>query len=345
MVKKVKFGKIVVVVFITVLIWVWADLALDEELTVSNVNISIAKSTNPSLWVSFNDESSTSIDEIVLKGPASRIADVKRELNDGSLVFEFFLDPEQEKTIAGPGEHSWGLLNFLRQNDQIKQLGLTVESCKPDTLSINVVELIKKALVVKCVDEAQNPVKTAAIEPAHIDMFVPEYWGGEELTAKVQLTRREIDQARLSAVEKTPHIKLASGQIREAAKPVKIKMPQGQDLLTGYTVTAATLGITLSANLQGKYKVEVANLDEVMRAINIRATPDAKRAYEKMPYQVVLEIDDEDAKATEPLRRKLIYNFPDEYLQRDEIQLNQQPVVARFKLIPLTAPAQPGPAE
>jgi hypothetical protein len=56
-----------------------------------------------------------------------------------------------------------------------------------------------------------------------------------------------------------------------------------------------------------------------------------------MPYQVILEIDDEDAKSTEPLRRELIYNFPDEYIRRDEIRLNQQPVTARFELIPLTS--------
>ncbi len=42
MVRKIKYGKILVVVFITVVIWVWADLALDEKLTVSNVNITVA---------------------------------------------------------------------------------------------------------------------------------------------------------------------------------------------------------------------------------------------------------------------------------------------------------------
>jgi hypothetical protein len=62
-----------------------------------------------------------------------------------------------------------------------------------------------------------------------------------------------------------------------------------------------------------------------------------------MPYQVTLEIDDEDATATEPLRRNLIYNFPDEYLRKDEIKLNQQPATARFKLMPLPS-AETSPA-
>jgi len=73
----------------------------------------------------------------------------------------------------------------------------------------------------------------------------------------------------------------------------------------------------------------------VLGAITIRATADAKRAYEQMPYQVILQIDDEDSRSEEPLRRELIYNFPDQYLRTDDIRLNQQPVTARFELTPL----------
>ena len=61
MAKKINYGKVLVVASITVLIWVWADLALDEKLSVSNVNITIAKSSNPNFWVSFGNESSVSI--------------------------------------------------------------------------------------------------------------------------------------------------------------------------------------------------------------------------------------------------------------------------------------------
>jgi hypothetical protein len=340
MVKKVNYGKILVVVFITVLIWVWADLALDEVFSVSSVSIT-AKSTNPGLWVSFGDKASAFIDKMALKGPASRITDVKRKLKDGSLVFEFFLDPGQTETIASPGEYTLPLLTFLRQSDQIKRLGLTVESCEPQTLSVKVVGLVKKPLTIRCVDETQNTIKAAAVEPKQLEMFVPEDWSGEKLIANVQLTRREIDQARLSAVEKTPFIEPAAGQIRELKRTVKITMPPEEDLLADYTITTARLRFSLSPNIQGKYKVVVDNLDEVIRTITIRATADAKRAYEKMPYQVTLEIDDEDAGATEPLRRNLIYNFPDEYLRKDDIRLNQQPVTARFKLIPLPAAETP----
>lgn len=341
--RSINYGKVAVVIFITILIWVWADLALDEEFSVSGAAISVARFTNPALWVSFNDELSISIDKIVLKGPASRIADVKRQLNDGSLVLEFFLDPEQE-AMTGSGGHNLNVLNFLKKSDKIRQLGLTVESCEPETLFVNVVELVKRPLDVRCVDENQNPIKDAIIKPAQVDMFVPADWAGEKLIARVRLTRAEIDQAKLAAIRKLPYIELAAGRTREALKPVRVTTPQEEDTLSDYTITTATLGFSLSANLQGEYKVEVTNPDVVMSAITIRATPEARRAYENMRYQVILEIDDDDAKSAEPLRKGLIYNFPPEYVRKDEIMLNQQPVTARFKLLPPSTGPQPAPA-
>jgi hypothetical protein len=332
---KVKYGKIAIVIFITVLIWVWADLALDERLPISNIPVAVAKTTNPALWVSFSEKSVVSIDNIVLKGPASRIADVKRKFNAGWLTLEFFLDAQQEGMVHA-GEYNLDVLSFLRKSDQIKQLGLTVESCEPGKLTVNIVELVKKSLSVKCFDESRIPLEAESIEPSKVDMLVPENWSGEKLTAEVKLARREIEQARISAVEKTPSIELAAGQRREAATAVKIKMPPAEGTLKTYTITRATLGFTLSANLPGKYKVEITNLNEVISSIAIRATPQAKQAYEGMRYHVILEIDDEDVKSEES-RREVVYNFPPEFVRRGEIVLNQPPVQARFKLTPFSA--------
>ncbi len=335
MVRKINYGKILLVIFLTVLIWVWADLALDEELPVSGAAISVAKSTNPNLWVSFDDdESSVSVDNIVLKGPASKIRDVRRKLNDGSLILRFFLDAEDEGMV-NPDEYLLDVLNFLKQSDQIKEIGLTVESCKPDKLSVNVVKLVKKSLTVKCFDEDGIPLIKAESIPSKVDMFVPKDWAGEALTAKVRLTRSEIEQARVEAVVKKPYIELVADQTREAAGTVEITTPLQEDPRSDYTITAATLGITLSPTLLGEYDVddvEIENLSDVIGGITIRATLEAKRAYEKMRYQVILEIDDEDAMSTELLKRELIYNFPAECVHKGEIELNQQPVIARFKL-------------
>jgi hypothetical protein len=337
---KLNYRKISVVVFLTVLIWVWADLALDEVLPEKLATIVVDEAASPRFWVTLNQASAVDV-RISLSGPPTAIADERRKLKEGKR-FEFDFDAGQEK-MDEPGRYPLPLLPYLQKNKEIKRLGLKVESCEPEKLSVDVVELAKKPLVVTCVDEAQMPVKTASIEPAQVEMYVPVDWPPEKLNAKVLLTQREIAQARLAPLKKLPFIELAPGIKRESTTHVRITTPPQQDQLSDYTITTATLGFTLSANLQGKYKIDVKNLDELIRSITIRATPDAKRAYDEMRYQVILEIDDsyKDIASEEPLRKELIYNFPPEYVRKDEIILNQQPVTARFKLVPVSAETPP----
>jgi hypothetical protein len=343
MIARFRLRKILATIILTVLIWVWADMAQDEELAVANVKISVAKSVNPSLWVTFSGQPSIMLDKIVLKGSARKMADVRQRINDGRFVREFYFDPEHEKTTT-PGDHLLNVARFINGADKILQLGITVASADPNTITVGIVELQKKQAPVKCFDDNQNPLKIASIDPAVVEAFVPADREGAALEAKVVLNKREIEQARLSAVEKTPYLELAPGQIREAATTVKITLPKEQQRLQEYLITSVRLGFSLSANLQGKYKVELINPDAVMGAVAIRATPEARRAYDNVQYQVILEIDDsdKDSKSAE-LRRDLVYYFPPEFVRSDEIVLNQQPVQARFRLISL-APETPAAA-
>lgn len=333
MLKQVKISKIAIVIFLTVLIWVWADLALDETLPVSGAVITVDES-NPNRWVSIGGRVSVPIDNIVLKGPASKIADVRRKIRDrspSSPSFEFFLDTEQEG-MAKPNEYpTFDVRDFLRKSDQIRRFGLTVESCKPVNFTVKVALLLEKPLPVQCFDESGNSSKHESVDPPTVSMFVPEDWGRNE-PARVTLTAREIEQARAAPIAVTPYIDLPDGQTRKSRTVVKVKILPKEDRLTGSPITTATLGYLLSANLQGKYKVDVGNMNEVIGAIQIRATEQARLAYEQMRYQVLLEIEDVDAKSTETIRRELIYNFPFEFRRKDEIILDQQPVIAQFKL-------------
>ncbi len=343
MMRKPKYGKIVIVVFITILIWICADLALDEEFPVSNVTINVVKS-NPELWVSFDDASSVTIEQIVLKGPLRKINDMRRKLEEERLEIDF--DATKEK-INEPASYPLPLLPFLKKDEEIKRLGLKVESCKPETLSVKVVGLVSRPLDVKCVDEDGNPIGGATVDPVQVDMLVPEDWGPEKLIAEVLLTPREIEQARVSPIKETPYIRLAAGQTRQAPEAVVITMPSEPDRLKICTVEKVrTLSIALSPTLQGKYYVEVTNLNEVLSPIAIRATPDAERAYELQPFALMtLYILDEDKDTTEEQKREVVYNFPEKFLRSGEIELNQKPAEAKFKLIPVSSAEAPkGPS-
>jgi hypothetical protein len=345
-----RLRKIIATVIFTTLIWVFADLALDEELTVSNLKLNVAKSINPAMWVTFSGQSAVPLEKVILKGSARKIAEVRQRINAGRFIREFYFDPEHEK-MTTPGDHLLNVAEFLKNTDSIRQLGLTVASADPNTLTVSIVELQKKQVAVRCLDENQNPLKVASVEPAQVEAFVPADRGGAALEAKVSLSRREIEQARLAPIEKTPMVELAPGQTREAASSVKITLPKEQERLQEYLITNVRLGVSLSANLEGKYKVELVNPEAVMGSVAIRATPEAKRAYDNMRYHVILEIDDSDKDKSSPpvpgepaseIRRDLIYNFPPEFLRKDEIALNQSPAQARFRLVSIAAETAPG---
>jgi hypothetical protein len=337
--RKIKFRKLIVVIFLTILIWVWADLAQDATHIVYNASVNISRTTNPTIWVSFDEKRSVTIDTIELKGPASKIDEAKRSLDDGSIVFAFTLDAEQME-MDSSGSHPLGVLNFLRESHLIKNLGLTVEDCEPGTLTVKVVGLAEKSLTVQCIDESGISQTPESIEPSRVEMFVPVDWGRDRLTAQVKLTEAEIIRARSAAIVKKPYIELPDGQIREAGENVSIKMPPEKDPLSTFTITTGTLGYCFSSNLQGRYKVEVNNLIELLSSITIRATSEAKQAYVDMRYQVILEIEDAD-KDREAPRREVVYNFPKKYVEAGEIKLDQQPVTAQFKLI--RQPSADGP--
>jgi hypothetical protein len=339
---RISLRKIFATVVLTILIWVWADMAQQVDYTISNMKLSVAKS-NPGLWVTFSGQPSINLEKIVIKGSVRKIADLRQRINEGRFTREFYFEPEREKMTA-PGEHLLNVADCLKNQDKITQLGLTVESADPNTVTVRVVELQKKQVAVRCFDEGQNLLKAASVEPPQVEAYVPVE--GPATESKVVLNKREIEQARLSSIEKTPYIELAPGQTREASSGVKITLPVEPQRLQEYLITNVRMGFSLSANLQGKYKVELVNPEAVMGTVAIRATPEAKRAYDGMRYQVILEIDDSDRdNKSEELRKDLIYNFPPEFVRKDEIMLNQTPVQARFKLVPLNAaPAETAPA-
>jgi hypothetical protein len=343
MTKKISPGKILVVAVLTILIWVWADRAKTEEFTVINAIIKVDTSTDPSLWISINNKTIAAVNKIVLEGSSSKIDKAQKEQRDNRLVFEFFLNPQ---SISGgelqeAGLHSLNLSEFFRKSQLIKQLGLSVKSCEPTRLDVQVKKLVEKQLKVECIDESGTLRKFETIEPSNITILVPEDWTGN---AKIKLTAAEINQAKQSAISKTTYIELPDGQTRSSTTAVKVKLAATEKNQPEYSIKKPTVGFVLSPNLIGKYTVELLNPQEVA-VVNISATAEAKEFFEQQEYQILLYISDNDMQPAAggpgaEKKRKVDYNFPKQFVEKGEIQLKGEPVEARFKLVPI-ATSQP----
>jgi hypothetical protein len=330
MAKKVKYSKITIVIFLTVLIWVWADLALDETLPDKSAVVVVDESVARQLWISFDQSPSADI-KVTLSGPHTAVTTMDMELRKRQKPLEFVFNAVQEQ-MDGPGIKSLKLLDFLRKNRELIRRGLMVQSCDPNELSVNVVELVKKSLAVECYDASGNLLKTQSIEPPNVDAFVPV---DSRLTAKVQLTRAEIEQARKAPRKKYPYVELAPGHTRNSDTAVEIILAPEEDPLTDQRIDNATISIAISPTLLAQYYAEITNLTAVLSSITVRATNEAKQAYEnqQLPHMTLFIFESDIKQDQEDYRKAVHYNFPEKYIRTGEIELVGEPTQAEFKLI------------
>jgi hypothetical protein len=331
--------KIILVVFISALIWIWADEALTRETSVP-ATVAVDKSTGPELWVNFDLQPTVPI-RLRLSGPASKIDALERRLKEGSLKLEFFLNPKEEKLTAG--SHPFALPELLKRNRLIADQGLQIESVEPATINVDVVGLSKKTLSVQALTDNQTSVQDTTIEPATVEMFVPENWNGAKLKATVVLTPQEIEQARAAGIWRRPAVEFATGVLKTADTQVKITLPTNKQRLKDFVIDGANIGYTFSPNLAGKYGVELINQNQILGPIKIQATDEAALAYRNTPFKVILDISDDDAKIAGDLPpRAVVFNLPPEYVRKGEIIIAElEPRMAKFKLVPLETIEKP----
>lgn len=338
MMSQVKTKKILVVVFVTVLIWVWSDLAQEQRETIERTRITLVDAADPSLWVSFLGaegqlSKSVLIETIALKGPATQIAEIRK----GQQELELRLLPEAEG-FDKEGDHRLRLIDYLRRNPQLREYGLAVETCEPNSLEVRVIRLQAKRLQVQCFDNQSLTVQGAVTEPAHVVMYVPTEWSGQSLIASVRLTDEEIERARSTPIEKVPGV-VIDGRPQTASVSVTVKTPSPEDLLQPATIVKVKPAVLLNLAIQANYRVEIKDEHTLLEGIEILATDEAKRAYENQPYHVVLVID-----STESGSKTLEYFFPPEFVGKREILLDQDPQRVSFEVIEVKqAPVVGGP--
>ncbi len=342
MIKKLKPGKISIVIFLTALIWVWSDLAQDDRLPLPDVRIEVAKSTDPALWVNFvvegadpNLQTSVALETVELKGPASRVAEVNRRKNSGAIDLNLFLVPEEEG-LTKAETHTINVLDFLRKNQVIRELGLAVESCKPERLTLQAQTLVLQEVGVECI--GVDPGLQVVLDPSLITAYVP---AGKTLKAKIpRLTAEEQTQAKAGAIEKTPYVELVQNQRRETSTKVKVTLSPVQNLLTEDKIPA-TYRFCLSPNLVGKYSVKLENEQTELTRVSVRGTDLARKAYRDAPAQLLLYIEDQDAQTPAdqwPISREFRFAFPEDYVRLGQIVPDQPAPVARFRLVPIETP-------
>ncbi len=330
--------KLAAVVFLTMLIWAWAYLALEDETDqTGTLDISAIRQD---LFVNFEDQPAPVSLKLTIKGPTRKIAELKKRLRASDAHpnkerLDFLYDPASQNHSA-PGSYELDVVEFLNNSDKRKDMAVTIVSCEPSVINIKVEKLTEEWLPIQCLDEDRVALATELIDPQAIQMLVRDRdnWTG---TATVILTEAAIEKARQEPVTVTPFIELTPGKRRYYKDTVDITLPATENPLEPRT-EQPTIGFIGSKNLWDKYTVQLINESD-LRTIRLKASERAFNAYEKTAYQVLVEILPGDETAAEAIHRPVIYNFPEEFVQKGEIKLDEPPREAVFKLV--ARPAKP----
>ncbi len=328
-------AKFAAVVFLTLLIWAWAYLSLERQVTLW-ASIEVAPAIGPEYLVAFKGGDTALPIKLTFKGAPSKVAEMERlygaaaDPQHGKLIFYY---QPQELMHMQTDVYTIDLLEFIRKAPAYQAMALTLEACEPQRLEVSVEVLVEKQLVVQCLDESGTPLKAADIKPGQVPMYVRADYTG---AAFITLSSQQIEAARKGPIVQRPYVNLSpSGPRRIADDEVRIALP-ATETLNEYPFQPQSIGFIFSRNTLGKFRVQIENESE-LRTVQIRATEEALEAYRKLRYHLLVEIRDEDAAMGEIPPREVIFNFPPEFVRSGQIEA-ALPKTAIIKLLPLLTP-------
>lgn len=338
MIEKIK--KFLAVLFLTLLIWTWAFLSLERALTLAG-SLNIAPTTPTNLLVSFYNEDGRPVSDnleltMTFHGAPTKVSDLDKryrasDLDPSKERLDFYYNPA-EYGHTEPGTYTLDMAEMVRKNLKARDLALTVSSCQPKQIRIQVEELVLKELTVEILDENSSPLVHESVEPARIRMYVPEAYNGP---AVVSLTPQQIVSARNGSVREKPFVSTSADRPpRYADQYVKVRLPSTV-LLDDQVFQPKRIGYILPPDLQGRYRVELLNENE-LKTMNFKATREAMQAYEQQNYHLLVQVQEGDENLNPIPPRPVIYNFPPEMVRKGLIQPPSPPAPARIRLVPLT---------
>jgi len=346
-----RIKKLIVVVIMTIIIWAWAYLEQVKPLPAVQATAHISPVTSEELYVRFvNIQTPVQLD-LDLKGPAAKIDEFSTAISRNRLQFYFNAEKEVKNIKEEAFSYPWNVQQFVSQSNAINKFGLVVDSCEPKIIEVRIEKLVKKLLTIHCLDENGIDLIPETIDRTDIEMFVPAGWPEDSLKAFIKLTPQQVEQARQEGISARPYINLNPAEPEQGTysdSSVRIKLSPTETPLKPQPFQPTRINYVISKNLVGKIlDIQLSNENALTSVTQFQATDAALAAYEKMSYHLLIEINDSDIRqsaedGTSEITRPVIYNFPGESVQKNEIRLNEPPREAKFTLV-LAADAPPPP--
>lgn len=319
----------VVVVFLSSLIWIFAERQVARE---HNLDIRFNLPTGRQellvelIGVKGPLDQSHAIVRVKIAGPAGRI----QEIRDEAPRFEIPLTLDQiGYRPEGPAvqELSVRLIDAMDSRLRYKNFTVPVMETNPAAITVRVTRLTRAELPVRVYDAVGNPLEQAEVSPPAVQAYV----ANDNITeARVLLSAEEESRAARAPI---PVRATSPGRIIDPL--VRVQLPERTSLWTDtLTIKAPQIGCAMAPSMQGRYRVVIEDDPMFDDPITCRGSALAVRAYAESPFQLLLEIKPDD-KPGVPIDRPLRYNLPDEHAEIEIVE--RQRLLVRFQLVPLEA--------
>ncbi len=153
----------VIVTFVTMLIWYWAAAETRDQKPLE-LRLQIV-SPDPNAWVVQPD---TTTVRLMIEGSALALEDALG-LNSRPLTLELGTND----LPLEPGHHSINLVDVLQRADAIARTGVTILSCDPPVLELEIDEMVRVAARVSLVVPNIRLENKPAIHPETVDIVLP----------------------------------------------------------------------------------------------------------------------------------------------------------------------------
>jgi hypothetical protein len=312
-----KVKKMLIVVVLTSLIWVWADLSGDSMLNNKQATLRVSPSLSKDTLVSINGEEDIEI-YLDIKGPASRIEELRRD-NDKLEIF--FTPPES----MDRGDYQYSLMSLLENYDKLNKLGMTILDCRPPMIEVQQEKLVNRQVKVICIDEHNLIVDNVNIEPPFVDMPVRDFWSGDRLAAYVKLSPSQIMRLGDKAVTATPYLEIDPQRFIYSDKPVNITGSDEADAKKACALSGPRIGFIYNQNIVDKYDVKILEKSDSLNTLQFLATNEAYESYKKSAYHILIEVQESDIKIDDEgkvadVTKEVIYNFPSQAVRHNKIE-------------------------
>ncbi len=279
-------GTIVIVTFITIVVWVFAEAASVRTRELPTASISFSGDESTFVRV-LDNQNWHEVADIVIEGSTAEIDEAERVLRNVKLI------PGQAGVPSEPGEHTIDLRTALRSSAGLPGKGVTIARVSPATVRIEVDKLVPLTANIRVELTDAELDGAAEVKPSTARIFLPAkvaatFPDSPILIAAVDIAkvkqlvpgRREV----LTGVPLRSPPALAGFSIEPANVEIALKLKSKQNTVTLKTVPVM---VRMAPRELARFDVTLNEADQFLRDVKVTGPSDLLDQLTRDEFKVV----------------------------------------------------------